>query len=110
MLLCACLFAFNVDGYHVDLHVLTHSFPTRRSSDLSGWLALRIDTFAALLFVHGDEQLRLAPPALQVNQAGQQEGRRDRKSTRLNSSHKCASRMPSSPLKKKLLKKDKTSH
>src|SRR3546814_16205126 len=27
-------FFFEVDGDHRDLHVLTHSFPTRRSSDL----------------------------------------------------------------------------
>src|SRR3546814_9224048 len=38
---------FYVYGYHRDLHVLTHSFPTRRSSDLlnaadegSGWGAV----------------------------------------------------------------------
>src|SRR3546814_11117674 len=29
------LFEFEGDGDHRDLHVLTHSFPTRRSSDLS---------------------------------------------------------------------------
>src|SRR3546814_16528881 len=28
------LFLFYAYGYHRDLHVLTHSFPTRRSSDL----------------------------------------------------------------------------
>src|SRR3546814_1034917 len=28
-------FFFNWYGYHRDLHVLTHSFPTRRSSDLA---------------------------------------------------------------------------
>src|SRR3546814_1716614 len=30
---CFCLF-FSVHGDHRDLHLLTHSFPTRRSSDL----------------------------------------------------------------------------
>src|SRR3546814_1519803 len=30
------LFFFECYGYHRDLHVLTHSFPTRRSSDLAG--------------------------------------------------------------------------
>src|SRR3546814_8192231 len=29
-------FVFKLYGYHLDLHVLTHSFPTRRSSDLQG--------------------------------------------------------------------------
>src|SRR3546814_3361273 len=29
------LFFFSVDGHHRDLHVLTHPFPTRRSSDLN---------------------------------------------------------------------------
>src|SRR3546814_17374096 len=28
------LFFFKVNGHHRDLHVLTHAFPTRRSSDL----------------------------------------------------------------------------
>src|SRR3546814_9812803 len=28
------VFFFSLYGYHRDLHVLTHSFPTRRSSDL----------------------------------------------------------------------------
>src|SRR3546814_10411367 len=34
------MFCFSWYGYHRDLHVLTHSFPTRRSSDLS-WTARR---------------------------------------------------------------------
>src|SRR3546814_15526915 len=33
--MCDCLF-FYLYGDHRDLHVLTHSFPTRRSSDLIG--------------------------------------------------------------------------
>src|SRR3546814_8810797 len=28
------MFCFEIHGYHRDLHVLTHSFPTRLSSDL----------------------------------------------------------------------------
>src|SRR3546814_8352013 len=32
--LCLCIFFFEGYGDHRDLHVLTHSFPTRRSSDL----------------------------------------------------------------------------
>src|SRR3546814_20296883 len=31
---CLCVFFFEFCGDHLDLHVLTHSFPTRRSSDL----------------------------------------------------------------------------
>src|SRR3546814_2407167 len=30
-------FFFYLHGGHLDLHVLTHSFPTRRSSDLRRW-------------------------------------------------------------------------
>src|SRR3546814_12699954 len=33
-LLLVYVFFFNCSGDHRDLHVLTHSFPTRRSSDL----------------------------------------------------------------------------
>src|SRR3546814_11754022 len=39
---CVSLF-FSCAGYHRDLHVLTHSFPTRRSSDLK-----RVDLGRAL--------------------------------------------------------------
>src|SRR3546814_10994757 len=35
-----CLFCFQCYGDHRDLHVLTHSFPTRRSSDLVQFLSL----------------------------------------------------------------------
>src|SRR3546814_14362188 len=31
---CTFYFFFDLAGFHRDLHVLTHSFPTRRSSDL----------------------------------------------------------------------------
>src|SRR3546814_19264584 len=30
-----CVFFFEWYGVHLDLHVLTHSFPTRRSADLA---------------------------------------------------------------------------
>src|SRR3546814_1709067 len=33
-------FFFSLSGDHRDRHVLTHSFPTRRSSDLGGFRAL----------------------------------------------------------------------
>src|SRR3546814_7412023 len=36
VLLLYVLFVFELSGDHRDLHVLTHSFPTRRSSDLLG--------------------------------------------------------------------------
>src|SRR3546814_14362579 len=35
-------FFFSCYGYHRDLHVLTHSFPTRRSSDLAIAVSQRI--------------------------------------------------------------------
>src|SRR3546814_12241890 len=33
VVVCCCVYS---DGDHLDLHVLTHSFPTRRASDLDG--------------------------------------------------------------------------
>src|SRR3546814_3088719 len=110
---------FEWSGDHLDLPVLTHSFPTRRSSDLRivGFLnlsskggadvhALKLEHILRDAFdtkvhaVNGRDQ----PVEAQVLQhivgpvAEQVE---DRKSTRLNSSHKCASRMPSSARKQK---------
>src|SRR3546814_16779102 len=35
-------FFFVGDGDHLDLHVLTHSFPTRRSSELHGMEGVRL--------------------------------------------------------------------
>src|SRR6056297_385669 len=77
------LFFVGVDGSHRELHVLTHSFPTRRSSDLA-----EVPQLAAL--ADGNRSLLLAARR-QRRQAGT-----DRKSTRLNSSHSGESRMPSS--------------
>src|SRR3546814_13966526 len=34
---CACIFCFSGYADHQDLHGLTHSFPTRRSSDLTSY-------------------------------------------------------------------------
>src|SRR3546814_10063629 len=52
------LFCFYVYGHHRDLHVLTHSFPTRRSSDLLASLRLLpklgIDDDHRALAVAGD--------------------------------------------------------
>src|SRR3546814_16239735 len=95
-------YLFFVDGYrdHRDLHVLTHSFPTRRSSDL----ALRtVNTDQDLAFfkatwqITDDDRLTgtffndpysrdgsLDPTVINNRDT---EDRPDRKSTRLNSSH-----------------------
>src|SRR3546814_11278961 len=97
VLLCLLFhdFVFECDGDHRDLHVLTHSFPTRRSSDfvraipdyrqVPGNLGVRIlerteaDVvhFQTLTFWSGIDAIRAfaGPDAT------------DRKSTRLNSSH-----------------------
>src|SRR3546814_11443654 len=93
------VFFFYRSGSHRDLHVLTHSFPTRRSSDLwaccaSTWRTGRIAkmnalaVFVALLFgawLWGVWGMLLCVPAnhAQNNKAT----KTDRKSTRLNSSH-----------------------
>src|SRR3546814_20105759 len=97
---------------HRHLPVRTHSFPTRRSSDrglrlvvergsgLRGIEAfglgqleqdLAVADVAALLEV-GLEKRDLEPRL----RLGAGFGQRDRKSTRMNSSHSCAYRMPSS--------------
>src|SRR3546814_11089196 len=95
-----CEFVFELDGYHRYLHVLTHSFPTRRSSDL---LHRAVEAMA------GREQHRVADAnrdrALTraagrgLHLSGEQRAAFDhvtdrsdlsivdRKSTRLNSSH-----------------------
>src|SRR3546814_14722185 len=39
MYVCVKVFYLYADGDHRDRHVLTHSFPTRRSSDLHGRFA-----------------------------------------------------------------------
>src|SRR3546814_12084913 len=91
------LFFFVCYGDHRDLHVLTHSFPTRRSSDLCDQPKLMGSGMnITVLFIHGEwlsaaawdnfsSRYRacgytcIAPPW------PLSEG--DRKSTRLNSSH-----------------------
>src|SRR3546814_3505882 len=107
-------------SYNLDLHVLTHSFPTRRSSDLMeqcdrDWHLVQVDPDRFLAGrvvardragVHApDRQLGLARPEIDERQARYRfrEFRKlvlaatcqDRKSTRLNSSHSCDYRMPS---------------
>src|SRR5881396_2800497 len=73
-------FFYSYDA-HRHLHGTKHSFPTRRSSDLPlGYDSERVVTMNVAL-----------NPALYAPGS-----RRDRKSTRLNSSHFVPSRMPSS--------------
>src|SRR3546814_1988438 len=42
-----CVYFFEGYGDHLDLHVLTHSFPTRRSSDLATTSARIVDSPSA---------------------------------------------------------------
>src|SRR3546814_17356481 len=109
------MFFFDVvllcDGDHRDLHVLTHSFPTPRSSDLRRWIGnvaarKRIDGLDLadrvanidLVPVHrkiettqegrGEDaakRVSFAPFGFDVRVATEEIA--DRKSTRLNSSH-----------------------
>src|SRR5437764_10963139 len=64
--------------YSLDHRVL-HSFPTRRSSDLACGTRTR------------NSRRRCASTGWSPSAAGGRPGRRDRKSTRLNSSHRCIS-------------------
>src|SRR3546814_20347570 len=93
-------FLFELSGDHLDLHVLTHSFPTRRSSDPEPQLGVgRVEhghdgpaLHARALgdatleqragHLRGDLDLRCLHLARYADTVG-----RDRKSTRLNSSH-----------------------
>src|SRR5437764_2847821 len=82
-------------GGHRDLH----SFPTRRSSDLATRADhLRQDAVDGVRMDEGDLETEHAVPRRLVDQLGarlrkMREGRgtADRKSTRLNSSHRCIS-------------------
>src|SRR3546814_16777323 len=96
-----CFFCYGY-GDHRNLHVLTHSFPTRRSSDLQ---LIASDRLPLVMKMEADRMAQLAPPAdeakreLQVvieerlsridNNPGALFGEQfeDRKSTRLDSSH-----------------------
>src|SRR6059058_6535983 len=75
-------FFFYVPADPRDLHVVTHSFPTRRSSDLC-------------------TQKANAAPARSSDRTARLRPWLDRKSTRLNSSHVTTARMPASAGKKK---------
>src|SRR3546814_17324941 len=99
-------FFFEWYGDHRDLHVLTHSFPTRRSSDL--FLGRVDDALGDDIAFHDaakdvDEDtldrrvlqddlerrddLFLVGAAADVQEIGREGAVQDRKSTRLNSSH-----------------------
>src|SRR3546814_19734857 len=93
-----CVLCFFVCyGDHRDLHVLTHSFPTRRSSDLLDQQPLpKPSTPAAQPSSHENvrgadyytqEELFDDDPTHPEPVAPTAAGRQDRKSTRLNSSH-----------------------
>src|SRR5207249_10335638 len=89
-------------GDHRDLH----SFPTRRSSDLSGYAEVASDRIVAL----EASGIRLPPltPGQRIDRAERMpEASRDRKSTRLNSSHVSISYAVFC-LKKKKKKENKT--
>src|SRR5213596_1867815 len=73
-------FADHID--HPDLHKTVHSFPTRRSSDLACSTANAPEVTASAA-------TKTTSPCAWCRP-------RDRKSTRLNSSHTVLSRMPSS--------------
>src|SRR3546814_17553875 len=94
------VFFFYCYGDHRDLHVLTHSFPTLRSSDLRSEVEVaRSGRPVGKLFAapsHGDHDERPGHVAIHGNcpcclptadQGGYEVDPLDRKSTRLNSSH-----------------------
>src|SRR3546814_11346922 len=61
-------FFFELYGDHRDLHVLTHSFPTRRSSDLASHPAPPSLTFASALSLLENSLLALCLPACAQSQ------------------------------------------
>src|SRR3546814_19722039 len=100
------LFFFLLYGDHLDLHVLTPSFPTRRSSDLreDGAVLVAVTItgqFTLWKYVDSDYSwhlsvvVELCPPTAMVTDVAYDSTtgllfwseRQDRKSTRLNSSH-----------------------
>src|SRR3546814_5657587 len=57
-----CVFLFECSGDHRDLHVLTHSFPTRRSSDLGSLVC-------GLAVVEGGHDADLIWTAAEIDEA-----------------------------------------
>src|SRR3546814_12378371 len=87
--LCSFFF-FQSSADHLDLHVLTHSFPSRRSSDLAQVFYLQ-DGLATCHGAHrnvlrGSKASRTASP-MKISRLSMIARMADRKSTRLNSSH-----------------------
>src|SRR5437762_14164350 len=82
-LLFSYIFFFSSHRAHLDLH----SFPTRRSSDLSNQRTGRFSD--GRVFEKGVASARLYARLPQWQADGDKS--RDRKSTRLNSSHRCIS-------------------
>src|SRR3546814_16380423 len=96
-------FFFECYGDHRDLHVLTHSFPTRRSSDLARDFRTRVREAGVLVpdlayrrglrwltrYVSQDpsDDHGLAVQAYAYYVLARANDMEDRKSTRLNSSH-----------------------
>src|SRR3546814_15020198 len=91
-----------LSGNHRDLHVLTHPFPTRLSSDLTGssWrprsgsmvnhralTSAMIDSRDCLAAKRRAETEVMLPAGPKVALTGGADFNEDRKSTRLNSSH-----------------------
>src|SRR3546814_16884466 len=83
-------------GDHRDLHVLTHSCPTRRSADLSVEEIFHEGGRVAAKPLKRGASLAVIRNPFAGRYVQEITGFIDRKSTRLNSSHECASRMPSS--------------
>src|SRR3546814_13074306 len=85
---------FNIYGNPRDLHVLTHSVPTRRSSDLyvgaDEVLAENPDVVIVATGsqpIEAQDFMQTADPACRIRIAPDARVLTDRKSTRLNSSH-----------------------
>src|SRR3546814_12135114 len=95
---CVCVF-FECYGDRRDLHVLTHSCPTRRSSDLEAVFSvprpLIADAIDLIVFIAGRGLARRIETSARVVGLDPDGGygliditpTADRKSTRLNSSH-----------------------
>src|SRR3546814_13825741 len=92
--LSLCHFFFYLSGYHQALHVLTHSFPTRRSSDLKASKRL-VERGRHVLHLEYEGRHRRGPWRRNLLFPRKDDKTRgvvafvleDRKSTRLNSSH-----------------------
>src|SRR3546814_15953881 len=101
--LCVVSIFFEGYGDHRDLHVLTHSFPTRRSSDLTKGFGARACSTCSCRSGTTYKGCRMLSsyrvpwsPTLCIRPIVLGLRDRERKRTRLNSSHSCESRKPAS--------------